>query len=91
MILGTQHYGVYIIVFKWLELKIVVICLKLRAKLQFEGFLSLFGTFVHKVAQLGLFCMKLGTQVYWVYIIVFKWLEMKIIVICLKLRAKLRI
>ena len=36
---------------KWLELKIIVICLKLRAKLGFKGFLSVFGTFANKVDQ----------------------------------------
>ena len=36
---------------KWLELKIIVICLKLRAKLRFKGFLSGFGTIAHKVDQ----------------------------------------
>ena len=51
MKLGTQHYLVNIIVFKWLEFKIIVICLKLRAKLRFYGFLNYFGTFAHKVAQ----------------------------------------
>ena len=37
--------------FKWLELKTIVICLKLRVKLRFQVFLSVFGTFAHKVAQ----------------------------------------
>ena len=36
---------------KWLELKIIVIFYNLRVKLLFYGFLRLFGTFVHKVAQ----------------------------------------
>ena len=42
---------VNIILLKWLAFKIIVICLKLRAKLRFYGFLSFFGTFAHKVAQ----------------------------------------
>ena len=41
----------YIIVLKWLELKNILICLKLRAKLRYYGFLSFFGTFADKVAQ----------------------------------------
>ena len=36
---------------KWLEFIIILICEKLRAKLRFYGFLSLCGTFAHKVAQ----------------------------------------
>ena len=51
MKLCTQHYLVYIIVLKWLQLKIIVICFKLRAHLQFYGFLSFLGNFAHKVAQ----------------------------------------
>ena len=35
----------------WEELKIKVICSKLRVRLRFYGFLSFFGTFGHKVAQ----------------------------------------
>ena len=42
-----------------------------------------------KYLKLGIFCMKLGTQQYLVDIIMFKWVELKIIVICLKLLAKL--
>ena len=41
----------YIIVSKWLELKIIVIRKKLRAKLRFYGFFWFFGTLMHKVAQ----------------------------------------
>ena len=51
MELGTQHYMVYIIVLKWLAFKIKVTCLKLCAKLRFQGFLSIVGTFSHEVAQ----------------------------------------
>ena len=36
---------------KWLEIKIIVICYKLRIKLRFEGVLSVFCTFANKVAQ----------------------------------------
>ena len=36
---------------KWLELKIIVIYYKLRVKLRFYAFLSVFDTFAHKVAQ----------------------------------------
>ena len=49
---GTQHYFVYLIVLEWLELKTIVMCLKLRAKLRFKGFLSIFGTFSDKVVQI---------------------------------------
>ena len=48
---GTQHYLVYIIVLESLKLKTIVICLKLRAKLCFYGFVCVFGTFSHKVVQ----------------------------------------
>ena len=37
--------------FRWLELKITVICYKLRVKLRFYGFLRFFGSFAHKVSQ----------------------------------------
>ena len=33
------------------RIKIIVICLKLRAKLRFKGFLSVLATFSNKVAQ----------------------------------------
>ena len=36
---------------KWLEFKIIVVCWKLRVRLLFYAFLSVFGTFAHKVAQ----------------------------------------
>ena len=49
--LGTEHHLVYIIMLKLLELKIIVICYQLRVKLRFLGFLSVFGTFAHKIAQ----------------------------------------
>ena len=53
--LGTKNYLVYIILLNWLESKTIVICLKLRAKLRFLGFLSVFGTFSHKVIQTWFF------------------------------------
>ena len=49
--LGSQHSLVYIVVLKWLESKTIVICLILRAKLLFYGFLSDFGTLSRKVVQ----------------------------------------
>ena len=51
MKIGTQYYLVYIMVLKWLELKIIVKCWKLLVKLRFFGFVSFFGTFAHKVVQ----------------------------------------
>ena len=45
MKLGTKHYVVYIIVLKWLESKTKSIYLKLRSKLRFLGFLSIFCSF----------------------------------------------
>ena len=90
MKLGTQHYSVYFIVLKWLESKTTVLCFKLRVKLRFWGFLSVFGTFPHKVVKLGLFGAKHGTQYYSVYIIVLNRFQSKTIVICLKLCAKMR-
>ena len=51
MKLGTQHYLVHINVFKWLEMKTIVICFKFRAKLRFSGFLSFFDTYSLKVVQ----------------------------------------
>ena len=54
---------------------------KLRVKLRFYGFLSLFGTFVHKVAQTWcVFRETLHTTLFGVYIFL-KWLELKIIVV----------
>ena len=37
--------------FKRLELQMIFICKKSRAKLRFYGFLWFFGTFMHNVAQ----------------------------------------
>ena len=88
--LGTQYYLVYIILLNWLEFNIIVICLKIRVKLRFYGFLSVFDTFAHKVAQTCFFFTKLRTQHYFVFINLLKWLELKIIFICYKLLVKLR-
>ena len=49
--LGTQNSLVYSILLKWLELKIIVICTKLRVKLRFCAFLNVFFNFAGKVAQ----------------------------------------
>ena len=35
---GAQHYSVYIIVLKWLDLKMIGICLMLSAKLRFQSY-----------------------------------------------------
>ena len=88
--LGTQHFLVYIIFLKWLELKIIVICQKLRFKLRFYGFLSVFDTFAHIIAQTWIVLHETCTKQFLVNIIVLKWLEFIIIVICQKIRVKLR-
>ena len=51
MKLGTQHHLVYFFVLKWLKSITIVICMKIRTKLGFWGFLSIFYTFSHKVVQ----------------------------------------
>ena len=86
----TQHYLVYIIVLKWLEPKTIVICLKLRAKLCLWCFYAFFALCHTKWYKRALFCIILGIQHYFVYIIVLKWLEFKTIVICFILYAMLR-
>ena len=48
MQLGIQHNLEYIIVVNWLELKTIVICLKLCAKWHCYDFLIVFDTFSHK-------------------------------------------
>ena len=70
------------IVLKWREFNIIVMCYKLRAKLWFYGFLSFLGTFALKVVQTWFVLHET------LYIIVLKWSEFKILVICYKLRAK---
>ena len=87
---NMAHYLVYIIVLKWFEFKTTVIYLIIHAKLCFWWFVSLLALSCIKWFILGLFCRNLGTQHYFVYIILFKWLELKTIVICFKLRAKFR-
>ena len=77
--------------FKWLECKTIVLCLKLRAKLRFKVFYSFMALSRITSFKLGLFCMKPCKQHNLVYIIVLKWLELKTIIICLKLYSKLRI
>ena len=81
---GIQHNLVYIIVLKWLALKIIVICEKLRIKLRFYVFLCFFGSYAHKVAQTWFVLQET------LYIVVQKFLELKIIGICQKLHVKLR-
>ena len=49
--LGTQQRLVYNVVWKWLDLKIIVICQKLGVKLRFFAFFRFFGTFGPKIAQ----------------------------------------
>ena len=89
MKLGTQHYLIYIIVLKWLELKMIVICLKLHVKLRFYEFLSFFGTFAHKVAQTWFVLHETWEiTLFGIYYCV-EVVRVKIIVICLKLRVKL--
>ena len=73
---------------KWLELKTIVRCLKLRATFRFKVFFSFFVSFSHKVVQTWFVWHEICTQHYLVYIILLKWLELKTLVICLKLRAK---
>ena len=77
--------------FKWLECKTLVICLKLLTKMRFKVFYSFLALSRITSFKLGLFCMEHVTQHNSVYIIVLKWLELKTIIICLKLRSKLRI
>ena len=48
---GTQKYLVYMTVFKSLDLKTIVICLKFRVKLRYLALLSFFGTYSLKVVQ----------------------------------------
>ena len=46
----TTLFGIYYY-FQIFKIEIIVICLKLRAKLRFKAFLSVFCTFLHKVVQ----------------------------------------
>ena len=56
--------------------------LELRIKLRYMGFYAFSALSRIKSLKLGLFCTKLGTLHSLVYIIVLKWLDFKIIVIC---------
>ena len=67
----------------------IIVPLKLRAKLYFNFFKLFFAITRLKLFTLGFFGMKLCTQHYLNYIAVLKLLDMKTIVICLKLLAKL--
>ena len=78
MKLGTQNYLVHSIVMKWLELKTIVICFKLRVKSRFCGFLTFFAVSRIKWFKRGLF----ATKQYLVYITVLICLKLKTIVIC---------
>ena len=90
MKLGTQHYLVNIIVLIWLEFKIIVICLKLRAKLRFYEFLSYFGTFSHKVAQTQFFLHETWPTILFGKYYCLEVVRIKIIVLYQKLRVKIR-
>ena len=88
MKLDKQHYLVYFIVLNWLELKIIVICLKLRAQLHVLAFLSFFGTYSLKVVQTWfLWHETWHTTLINIYYC-FEKVRIQKIVICLKLRAK---
>ena len=67
----------------------IVRCMKLHAKLRFLGFLYIFGTFLYKAVQTWFVWHETCYTTLLVYFIVLKWFESKLIVICLKLRAKL--
>ena len=85
--LKTQ-LGIYVIVLKWLELKIVLICLKLRGKLE-VFFFSIFSTFSNQVQKTWFVWQETWHTTIFGICFLLKWLESKTIVICLKLRAKL--
>ena len=69
---GTQHYLVYVIVLKWLATKNLNICLKLRGKLHFKGFLAFLALSRIKWFKHGLFDTNLGIQNYLAYVILLK-------------------
>ena len=85
----TTLFGVKYVL-KLLELKTLVICLILCARLRFWGFLAFIILYRIKWFQLGFFTTKYVTQHYLEYIILSKSLELKTIAICLLLSAKLR-
>ena len=64
---------------------------EITCKDAFLGYLVFLALSRIKWFKLGLFGTKLGTQHYLVHKIVLKLSESEIIVICLKLRAKLRV
>ena len=55
----------------------------------FKVFKTFLALTLLKSFKLGLFDMKFGKQYFLVNIIVLKWLELKTLVMCLKLRVKL--
>ena len=68
--LNTTLFGIYYF------LEVVGIESQIRVKLRFFGFLSVFGTFVHKVAQIWfVFQQTWLTTLFGIYIIVLKLLE----------------
>ena len=73
---GIQHHWVYVIQLKWLHHWV------------YELFVAFLALSRLKWFKHGLFGTKLRTQYYLVYVIVLKQIELKTIVICLKLRAK---
>ena len=64
--------------------------LEITCEVVFLRFLKLLALLHTKYFKRGLFCKKLGTQHYLIYIILSKWLEWNTIIICFKLRDKLR-
>ena len=90
MKLDTQLYLIYIIVMKWLQLKNIVICLNYMLSCVFKVCKALLTVSRIKQFKLGLFCLRLGTQHYMIYIVFLKWLELIKIVLRFKLRVQLR-
>ena len=86
--LGTKHYVAYVTLSKLLEWKKLVICLKLSAKL--EVFSSVLSTFSHQVVKTWFVWQETWHTTLFGICLVLKWIESKIVVISLKLRAKLR-
>ena len=65
MKLGMQDYLLYIILLKWLDLKEIVICLKLGAKFRFKGFLSVSALFRIKLFKLVSLAGNLAHKTIW--------------------------
>ena len=81
MKLGTQHYLLYIIVSKWIKLKIIVICLNYVVCSDLRV-LSVFCTFAYNVAQTWFVLHETWhAQLFAIYYYV-EMLEIRIIVIC---------